>query len=177
MPSPLAKRLQASLRPIPDYPKLGTTFLDSAPVFRQGALLAEVVKEMAAPFRSAGVTHVLGIEPQGQILGGAVAVALGAGFITARKPRKLPWAEVRQVFALEYGGDNLEGRRDDFQPTDKVIVVDDLLASGGTAEAAGALVAALKGTLVGYSFMLEQPEEGGRARLGSVPVHAVVKVP
>lgn len=177
MPSPLATRLTESLRPIPDYPKLGTTFLDSAPVFRQADLLAEVVNEMAAPFRDAGVTHVLGIEPQGQILGGAVAVTLGAGFMTARKPRKLPWAEVRQVYALEYGGDNLEARRDDFQSSDRIIVVDDLLASGGTAEAAGALVAALKGTLVGFSFMLEQPEEGGRARLGSVPVHAVATIP
>jgi adenine phosphoribosyltransferase len=176
MPEPLSTRIQRSLRPIPDYPKLGTTFFDSIPVFRQGGLLREVVAEMAAPFQGAGVTHVLGIEPQGQILGGAVAVALGAGFLTARKPRKLPWAQVRQVYALEYGGDRLEARRDNFVESDRIIVVDDLLASGETAEAAGQLVAALEGTLAGYSFMIEQKSEGGRARLGDVRVHAVVQM-
>ncbi len=172
----LSTRIQQSLRPIPDYPKLGTTFLDSVPVFRQGALLKEVVTEMAAPFQGTGVTHVLGIEPQGLILGGAVAAALGAGFISARKPRKLPWVQIRQVYALEYGGDRLDARRDDFVESDRVIVVDDLLASGGTAEAAGQLVAALKGRLVGYSFMIEQAFEGGRARLGDQQVHAVVQI-
>ncbi len=176
MPEPISTRIQRSLRPIPDYPKLGTTFLDSMPVFRQGALLKEIVTEMAAPFQGAGVTHVLGIEPQGLILGGAVAAALGAGFISARKPRKLPWVQIRQVYALEYGGDRLEARRDDFTSTDRVVVVDDLLASGGTAEAAGQLVAALQGKLVGYSFMIEQAAEGGRARLGDVKVHAVVQL-
>jgi adenine phosphoribosyltransferase len=177
MPTSLADRIHASLRPIPDYPRLGTTFLDSTPVFRQGGLLKEIVSAMAEPFKGAGVTHVLGIEPQGQILGGAVAVALGAGFISARKPRKLPWIQIRQVYALEYGGDRLEARRDDFKESDRVLVVDDLLASGGTAEAAGQLVRALHGMLAGYSFMIEQPTEAGRGRLGDVPVHAVVKIP
>lgn len=176
MPEPLSTRIQQSLRPIPDYPKLGTTFLDSTPVFRQGPLLREIVAAMAAPYRDAGVTHVLGIEPQGQILGGAVAVALAAGFLTARKPRKMAWAQIRQVYALEYGGDRLQAKRDDFTATDRVLVVDDLLASGGTAEAAGELVAALNGQLAGYSFMIEQPAEGGRARLGEARVCAVVSI-
>jgi adenine phosphoribosyltransferase len=176
MPRPISERIQESLRPIPDYPKLGTTFLDSMPVFRQGALLKDVVAEMAAPFRGAGITHVLGIEPQGQILGGAVAVALKAGFISARKPRKLPWVQVRQVYSLEYGGDRLEARRDDLAESDRVIVVDDLLASGETAEAAGQLVRALGGELAGYSFMIEQESEGGRGRLGNVAVHALLQL-
>jgi len=176
MSESLSTRIQRSLRPIPDYPKLGSTFYDSMPVFRQGALLKEVVTGMSAPFAGAGVTHVLGIEPQGQILGGAVAAALGAGFISARKPRKLPWEPVRQVYALEYGGDGLDARRDDFGESDRVLVVDDLLSSGGTAEAAGQLVGALKGRLVGYSFMIEQASEGGRARLGDVKVHSVVQI-
>lgn len=173
----LSDRIQASLRPIPDYPKLGTTFLDSTPVFRQGGLLKEIVDAMAKPFEGAGVTHVVGIEPQGQVLGGAVAVTLGAGFLTARKPRKMPWQQVRQVYALEYGGDSLEARRDDFEATDRVIIVDDLLASGGTAEAAGQLVAALQGKLLGYSFMLEQVSERGRDALGDAPVHVVATIP
>jgi adenine phosphoribosyltransferase len=176
MSQTLSTRVQGSLRPIPDYPRLGATFYDSTPVFRNGSLLKEIVEAMAAPFRGAGISHVLGIEPQGQILGGAVAVALGAGFISARKPRKLPWIQVRQVYALEYGGDGLEARRDDFSASDRVIVVDDVLSSGGTAEAAGQLVQALQGRLAGYSFMIEQLSERGRARLGSVAVHAVVQM-
>jgi adenine phosphoribosyltransferase len=174
MPGSLSDRIQQALRPIPDYPRLGTTFLDSTEVFRQGSILKEIVQAMAAPFVGAGVTHVVGIEPQGQILGGAVAVALGAGFLSARKPRKLPWIQIRQVYALEYSGDQLEAWRDEFVASDKVVVVDDLLASGGTAEAAGQLVGALQGTLVGYSFMIEQRSEEGRARLGAVPVHAIL---
>ena len=87
---------------------------------------------------------MVGIEPQGQILGGAVAVRLGAGFLSARKPRKLPWIPVRQVYALEYGNDNIERGRDEFAVTDRVIVVDDVLSSGATAAAAGDLVRALE---------------------------------
>lgn len=177
MAKSLSDRIQASLRPIADYPKLGTTFLDSTPVFRQGDLLKEIVAAMAKPFAGAGVTHVVGIEPQGQVLGGAVAVALGAGYLTARKPRKMPWQQVRQVYALEYGGDSLEARRDDFAKSDKVIIVDDLLASGGTAQAAGELVAALQGTLLGYSFMLEQVSEQGRQVLGGATIHVVARIP
>jgi len=176
MPASLQDRIKTALRPIPDYPRLGSTFYDSVEVFRNGALLKEVVLAMAAPFKGKGVTHVVGVEPQGQILGGAIAVTLGAGFISARKPRKLPWVQVRQVYSLEYGNDSLEARRDDFVASDKVIVVDDLLASGGTAEAAGQLVTALRGTLVGYTFIMETVADGGRATLVDAPVHVLLKI-
>ena len=172
----LETKIKTALRPIPDYPKLGTTFYDSVGVFRNGALLKEVVSAMAAPFSGKGVTHVVGVEPQGQILGGAIAVALGAGFISARKPRKLPWVQVRQVYSLEYGGDSLEARRDDFVAADRVIVVDDLLSSGGTAEAAGQLVKALQGKLVGYAFILETVADGGRSKLVDAPVHVLLQI-
>lgn len=176
MPDSLPDRIKAALRPIPDYPKLGTTFYDSVEVFRSGALLKEVVSAMAAPFAGKGITHVVGVEPQGQILGGAVAVALGAGFISARKPRKLPWVQVRQVYSLEYGDDDLQARRDDFVESDRVIVADDLLSSGGTAEAAGQLVRALRGKLVGYTFILETIADGGRSTLTDAPVHVIAQV-
>ena len=176
MSDSLPERIKASLRPIPDYPKLGTTFYDSIEVFRSGALLKEVVVAMAAPFVGQGISHVVGVEPQGQILGGAIAVELGAGFLSARKPRKLPWVQVRQVYSLEYGDDDLEARRDDFHGTDKVIVVDDLLSSGGTAEAAGQLVKALRGELVGYTFILEALADGGRAKLTDAPVHVLAQI-
>ncbi len=176
MSASLQDRVKAALRPVPDYPKLGSTFYDSVEVFRHGALLKEVVAAMTAPFAGAGVSHVVGVEPQGQILGGAIAVALGAGFISARKPRKLPWVQVRQVYSLEYGDDSLEARRDDFVGADKVIVVDDLLSSGGTAAAAGELVGALRGTLVGYTFIMEALADGGRAKLGDTPVHVLLQI-
>lgn len=176
MSDSLPERIKAALRPIPDYPKLGTTFYDSIEVFRNGALLKEVVVAMAEPFAGQGISHVVGVEPQGQILGGAIAVELGAGFLSARKPRKLPWVQVRQVYSLEYGDDDLEARRDDFVETDKVIVVDDLLSSGGTAEAAGQLVRALRGQLVGYTFILEATADGGRSRLTDAPVHVIAEI-
>jgi len=176
MPEPLSSLIRKSLRPVPDYPRLGTTFYDSMPVLRQGALLKEIVEAMSAPFLGAGVTVVVGIEPQGQILGGAVAVKLGAGFISARKPRKLPWIQIRQVYALEYGNDRIEQNRDEFQPTDRVIVVDDVLASGDTAAAAGDLVRALGGSLAGYSFMIEEVAEQGRVRLEGASVHSIVQM-
>jgi len=176
MSQSLETRIKDRLRPIHDYPKLGTTFYDSIEVFRTGSLLKEVVEAMAAPYEGQGITHVVGVEPQGLILGGAVAVALGAGFISARKPRKLPWVNVRQVYSLEYDDDSLEARRDDFIKTDKVIVVDDMLSSGGTAEAAGQLVQALRGELVGYSFMIEVLADEGRKKLGDTPIQVIVHV-
>jgi len=176
MSTPLSTRITATLRPVPDYPRLGMTFYDSMPVFRQGGLLREIVEAMAEPYMESGITHVVGIEPQGQILGGAVAVKLGAGFLSARKPRKSPWIQVRQVYALEYGNDNIERGRDDFAETDRIIVVDDVLSSGETAAAAGDLVRALKGTLVGYSFMIEELADKGREHLAGALVHSIVQM-
>ena len=177
MSEALSVKITKSLRPVPDYPRLGTTFHDSMPVLRQGALLKSIVDALAEPFRKSGVTHVVGIEPQGMILGGAVAAALGAGVISARKPRKLPWNPVRQVYALEYGNDSIEANRDEFVVSDRVLVVDDVLSSGDTAAAAGELVRALNGNLVGYSFMIEETAEGGRARLeGAAAIHSIVKM-
>jgi adenine phosphoribosyltransferase len=176
MSESLQERIKKALRPVPDYPKLGSTFYDSVEVFRHGSLLKEVVEAMAAPFQGTGISHVVGVEPQGQILGGAIAVELGAGFISARKPRKLPWVQVRQVYSLEYGDDSLEARRDDFIGEDRVVVVDDLLSSGGTAAAAGELVGALRGKLVGYTFIMEALADGGRARLGDTPVHVLLQI-
>lgn len=176
MSESLETRIKNVLRPIPDYPKLGSTFYDSIEVFRNGAMLKEVVEAMAAPFHGKNVSHVVGVEPQGQILGGAIAVALGAGFISARKPRKLPWVQVRQVYSLEYGDDSLEARRDDFVGADHVVVVDDLLSSGGTAAAAGELVKALRGTLVGYTFIMEVLADKGREKLGEAPVHVLLQI-
>jgi adenine phosphoribosyltransferase len=171
--TPLPTRVLRSLRAIPDYPKPGILFQDITPVLRDAKLLRDVVDQMALPFRDAGVTHVLGIEARGFILGGAVATALGAGFAPARKPGKLPWERASQSYDLEYGSDSLEAHRDAMRSGDRVLVVDDVLATGGTASAAGQLVRGLGAEMIGWSFLLEIGALRGRERLTDVPAHVV----
>jgi adenine phosphoribosyltransferase len=171
--SSVSDRVRHTVRAIPDYPKPGILFQDITPVLRDGELLRDVVAEMCRPFREAGVTHVLGIEARGFILGGAVAVALKAGFVPARKPGKLPWERVTEAYDLEYGSDSLEAHRDAWTEGSRVLVVDDVLATGGTAKAAGQLARGLGAELVGWSFLLEIEGLGGRSRLTGAPYHVV----
>lgn len=161
----LEGRVRGALRPIRDYPKPGIVFQDITPVLGDAALLHDVVAGMAEPFASRGVTHVLGIEARGFILGGAVATVLRAGFVPARKPGKLPWERVSEQYALEYGTDALECHRDGLPAGSKALVVDDVLATGGTAEAAGRLARKLGAEVVGWSFLLEISVLKGRQRL------------
>jgi adenine phosphoribosyltransferase len=163
---PLTERVRATLRAIPDYPKPGILFQDITPVLADGPLFQEVIAALAAPFAGAAVTHVLGIEARGFILGGAVATILGAGFVPARKPGKLPWERVSEAYELEYGADALECHRDGLSRRSKVLVVDDVLATGGTAAAAGRLAQGLGADLAGWSFLLEIGPLEGRKRLG-----------
>jgi adenine phosphoribosyltransferase len=171
----VAERVQQHLRAIPDYPKPGILFQDITPVLRDGRLLGDVVAEMCRPFRESGVTHVLGIEARGFILGGAVATSLGAGFVPARKPGKLPWERATEAYDLEYGSDSLEAHRDAWTDGSRVLVIDDVLATGGTARAAGQLARGLGGELVGWSFLLEIGGLGGRERLTGALCHVVAR--
>jgi adenine phosphoribosyltransferase len=171
--TPVAERVRGTLRAIPDYPKPGILFQDITPVLRDGDLLREVVAEMSRPFRNLAVTHVLGIEARGFILGGAVATLLGAGFVPARKPGKLPWDRASETYDLEYGSDSLEAHRDALVPRNRVLVVDDVLATGGTAKAAGQLVRGLGAELVGWTFLLEIEALNGRGRLGGALCHVL----
>ena len=169
----IADRVLTTLRPIPDYPKPGILFQDITPVLQDGPLLGDVIAEMCRPFRDKRVTHVLGIEARGFILGGAVAAALGAGFVPARKPGKLPWERVAESYDLEYGSDSLEAHRDAWTHGSKVLVVDDVLATGGTARAAGQLARGLGAELLGWSFLLEIAGLRGRDRLEGAVCHVV----
>lgn len=171
----IARRVQRTLRAIPDYPKPGILFQDITPVLRDGPLLRDVVTEMVRPFGSSKVTHVLGIEARGFILGGAVATALGAGFVPARKPGKLPWERASEAYDLEYGSDALEAHRDALTPGNRVLIVDDVLATGGTARAAGQLARALGAELAGWSFLLEIEALRGRDRLDGALCHVVTQ--
>jgi adenine phosphoribosyltransferase len=169
----IAERVLMTLRPIPDYPKPGILFQDITPVLRDGHLLREVVLEMCRPFQDSAVTHVMGIEARGFILGGAVATTLGAGFVPARKPGKLPWQRATEAYDLEYGTDSLEAHRDAWNAGSRVLIVDDVLATGGTARAAGQLARGLGAEVVGWSFLLEIGALQGRDRLKDGLCHVV----
>ena len=169
----LSAAILAAVRPIPDHPSVGITFQDITPVLADAGLLRRVIEEMAGPFLPARVTHVVGVEARGFILGAPVAAWLGAGFIPARKPGKLPWKTMREEYSLEYGTDALEAHRDAVPGRSRVLVVDDVLATGGTARAAGALIRRLGGELVGWSFLLEIAALRGRRQLTGAPVHVL----
>jgi adenine phosphoribosyltransferase len=173
--TPLARHVLETLRPIPNYPRPGIIFQDITPVLRDGKLLRAVVEAMADPFRPLEVTHVLGIEARGFILGGAVATSLGAGFVPARKPGKLPWDRVAEAYDLEYGTDALECHRDGLPAPARVLIVDDVLATGGTARAAGQLARGLSAEVVGWSFLLEIGGLGGAEKLVGAATHIVAR--
>lgn len=161
----LAARIQLALRPIPDHPKPGILFQDITPVLADGDLFRDVIAAIAADARAVGATHVAGMEARGFIVGAPVAAAVGVGFVPLRKPGKLPWQVVRESYALEYGEDALEAHRDAVGPGARVLIVDDVLATGGTAAAAGELVRKLGGEVAGWAFLLELGFLNGRARL------------
>lgn len=173
-PIPTPDMIRAALRPIPDYPKPGVTFQDITPVLQDGLLFRQTREALAAPFRGLGISHVVGIEARGFILAAPVAVTLGAGFIPLRKPGKLPWRTLRHEYSLEYGSDALEVHEDACPPGATVLVVDDVLATGGTAEAAGSLIRRLGGRVVGWSFLLAISALKGEARLRDAPCHIVL---
>jgi adenine phosphoribosyltransferase len=170
----LATDLLARLRDVPDFPKPGIVFKDITPVLADPVLFGRVVNALTAPFRGEHVTKVVGIEARGFMFGAPAALALHAGFAPARKPGKLPFRTVQERYALEYGTDGLELHEDALLAGERVLVVDDLLATGGTAEAVGKLVRRLGGELVGYSFVAELGFLPGRQRLGEARVHALV---
>ena len=160
--------LRDLIRTIPDYPKPGIMFRDVTTLLADAHGLAQVVRELAAPHASAGIDKVAGIEARGFILGGAVAVALGAGFVPLRKRGKLPSAVVGHDYELEYGTDRVEMHVDAIRVGERVLLVDDLIATGGTAAAGIALIEQVGGTVVEASFLIDLPDLGGSARLAAL---------
>ena len=170
----LEHRVRDALRPIKDYPKPGIVFQDITPVLSDASLLHDVIAGMAEPFASRGVTHVVGIEARGFILGGAVATTLRTGFVPVRKPGKLPWVRVKEEYALEYGTDALECHSDGVGAGSKVLVVDDVLATGGTMAAGCRLVEQAGGTVVGCAFLVELGFLKGREKLAGYDVYSLI---
>jgi adenine phosphoribosyltransferase len=165
-----------AIRDVPNYPRPGIIFKDITPLWADPALFESAVKAMSDPFRGAGIEKVIGIESRGFIFGAAVAMALAAGFVPARKPGKLPRERRRVDYALEYGHDALEIHQDALSPGERCLLVDDVLATGGTAGAAVELVRAGGGRLVGVSFFLELSFLNGRLRLPGEKIESVLVV-
>lgn len=163
------------IRSIADYPTPGVTFRDITPLLGNGPALARSVEDLASRFSGLEVDRVIGIEARGFILGAPIAVALGAGFVPVRKAGKLPWAVVREEYQLEYGSDKLEMHRDAIHPDERILVVDDVLATGGTAAATCRLVAALGGQIVALAVLIELDSLNGRSRLGDVRVESLFR--
>jgi adenine phosphoribosyltransferase len=164
----------ALIRDVPDWPEPGILFKDITPLLAHPEGLAWAVDRLYEPFVGHHIDHVVGIESRGFIFGAAVARALGAGFIPVRKPGKLPRATLRQDYRLEYGTDAVEMHSDAIQPGDRVLIVDDVLATGGTMAAACELVAHAGGELVGCAVLIALSKLDGAERV-PVAVHAVLE--
>jgi len=174
-PTDFCTDLRHLIRDVPDFPKPGILFRDVTPLLADPDGLRRAVEALAEPFRKAGVERVLGIESRGFLLGAPVALALGAGLVIVRKPGKLPWQTVSASYELEYGSDTVEMHVDAVTPGQRVLIVDDLIATGGTACAAVELARGAKADLLGCAFLIELTALGGRARLDVPIVHSVLE--
>lgn len=167
--------LREAIRDVPDFPKPGIIFKDITPVLLDPRLFGMTARGMAQPYQNAGVTRVVAIESRGFMFGAPVALDLGAGLVPVRKPGKLPSVRERVEYELEYGTDALEMHADAIGPHDRVLIVDDVLATGGTAEAAGRLVRGRGATIAGFSFLIELEFLNGRDRLAPVRVESMIR--
>jgi len=168
--------MRAAIRDMPDFPVPGILFRDITPLLADAAVFREATDALAAPFVDAGITHVAGIESRGFILAAPVAQRLRAGFVPIRKRGKLPGPTVRAKYGLEYGTDELELHRDAFPTGSRVLIVDDVLATGGTALASASLVEQAGGAVTGFSFLVLLQALQGAARLESFAVQALLRL-
>ena len=167
--------LASFIRDVPDFPKKGIVFKDITPLLQSPEALREAVHRMAEPFQGKGVSKVAGVESRGFIFGTALAQALGAGFVPVRKKGKLPYKTLSESYALEYGTDSIEVHEDAAAQGERVLLVDDLLATGGTAAASVALLRRLGAEIAGATFLIELAFLQGRERIPDVPLHAVLR--
>ena len=168
--------LKSLIRTIPNYPKPGIMFRDITTLLKDASGFKACVERLVEPYRAAGVEAVVAIEARGFILGGAVADRLGTGFVPLRKKGKLPGAAVGQDYELEYGTDVIEVHEDAIREGERVLIVDDLIATGGTADAGVKLMRKVGGVVVGAAFIIDLPELGGSARLEAqgIPCHTLI---
>jgi len=167
--------LKSKIRHVPDFPKPGILFYDVTTLLRDAEGFKLAIDSLASPYLNAGISLVVGVESRGFILGSAVADRIGAGFVPVRKVGKLPSATIRATYDLEHGSDSLEMHRHAIAPGQRVLIVDDLLATGGTARATVDLVKQLGGIVVGVAFLVELLDLNGRQRLQGEIVRAVLQ--
>ena len=173
--SPLAERLRRAVRDVPDFPRSGIVFKDITPILLDATLFHHATEAMAAPFAADAITHVIGIESRGFILGAPVAQHLGAAFVPVRKPGKLPAMVERVDYALEYGTDALEMHRDALGAGNRALIVDDVLATGGTSRATCELVERIGASVVGLSFLMVLTFLPGVQNLGARRVESLLE--
>jgi adenine phosphoribosyltransferase len=168
--------LKSLVRTIPDYPKPGIMFRDVTTLLKHATGFKACIERLAEPYRTAGIEAVIGIEARGFILGGAVADRLGTGFVPLRKQGRLPGRTIGQDYQLEYGTNVIEIHDDALKPGERVLIVDDLIATGGTGEAAAKLIERVGGVSVGAAFIIDLPELGGARRLEvrGIPCHSLI---
>jgi adenine phosphoribosyltransferase len=164
--------LKSLIRTIPDYPKKGIMFRDVTTLMGHAEGFKQAIEQMAAAYTGSRVQAVAGIEARGFILGGAIADRLGCGFVPLRKKGKLPWKTIGQEYTLEYGVDIIEMHEDAIDKGERVLIVDDLIATGGTAEAAAKLVQRSGGLIVGATFIIDLPELGGMKKLAGLGIES-----
>jgi adenine phosphoribosyltransferase len=167
--------LKQMIRSVPDFPKPGINFFDITTLLKDPAGLQATIDSLATPYADAQVDTVVGIESRGFILGSAVAQRIGAGFVPARKPGKLPAKAIKEIYELEYGKDGLEIHADAIEQGQRVLIVDDVLATGGTAAAATRLVRQLGGKLLGLAFLIELTFLDGKSKLSGESVYSVLQ--
>jgi adenine phosphoribosyltransferase len=167
--------LKSKIRNVPDFPKAGILFYDITTLLRDRDGFQQTIASLSDPFEALGVDVVVGVESRGFILGGAVADRLGAGFAPVRKKGKLPSKTVQETYDLEYGTDCLEIHADAVEPGQRVLIIDDVLATGGTAAATTALVRKLGGDIQGLAFLVELEFLSGRAKIPNEKVYSVLK--
>lgn len=168
------KEVLATIRDIPDYPKKGIVFKDITPLLGEGKIFKSVIADLAELCKGEGITKIVGIESRGFIFGAALAEVLGLGFVPIRKKGKLPYKKVSETFTLEYGSDIIEMHEDALSPKDKVIIIDDLLATGGTTRAALSLVSKLGAKTLFCLYVIELTFlEGGKTL--KVPYKSLIK--
>lgn len=166
--------LAALIRDVPDYPKPGILFKDITPLLADPAGLSLAVEHLAQPFRRMNIDKVVGAESRGFIFGTAIAQSLCAGFVPIRKPGKLPRETISEKYELEYGVDEMQIHKDAVAKGERVLLVDDLLATGGTAAACCKLLASLGAEIAGVAFLIELTFLKGRQRIGDYPIHALL---
>lgn len=167
--------VKSLVRDVPDFPKKGIVFKDITPVLADPRAFKQIIDALVERYRSRKIDKVVAIESRGFLFGSALSYALGAGLVIVRKPGKLPWKSVKEEYALEYGKDSLEMHVDAVAPGHRVLVIDDLLATGGTAEATGRLVGKVGGQVAEYAFVVELSFLNGRKRLGEDKVFSLIQ--